>query len=408
LTEFYGKPAIWWLVKRLMESDYPVCLAIPSSHEDDPLIDATKDLKPLVFRGHDTNPLGRFFWASMEYGFDPVVRVTHDDLFVDTVLMGLILRHHEEGKLDYTYMSDVLRGTDSEVVSKDFLTRAYEYHKDRDVEYLSYAFRRQELKAKIKAVSFHSSSDIKGRISLDWPEDILTIKKLFDVCEGDMSDRNIYEKLILYPEILSMNHLPKVTVYTCAHNAEKTIERTIKSVLNQTYKDFEYILYDDGSTDNTFIQIGSCTVDRRVELMGGKNEGLGSACNRALKNAKGKYYIRVDADDELLPHALQMLVDVIKKDNNLCVIYPSYRNQHGEVFDNYSHHMGGAMVRAWMFHELKFCDGLRAWEGLEFFNRMSKRYKYQELNIPTWIYYQTETSLSKTQPDYRDFVYKVI
>lgn len=90
-----------------------------------------------------------------------------------------------------------------------------------------------------------------------------------------------------------------------AYNSEETIGETISSILSQTIKDFELIIVNDKSTDNTEKIIKSFK-DKRIKLINNKkNIGLPSNLNKAIKVAKGKYIARMDADDIMLPERLE-------------------------------------------------------------------------------------------------------
>lgn len=112
--------------------------------------------------------------------------------------------------------------------------------------------------------------------------------------------------------------MPKVSVIMGVYNTRKKeiLENAIMSILNQTLRDFEFIICDDGSTDNTmnFI-IETCQNDDRVIIL--KNEtnmGLAYTLNKCLKIAKGEYIARMDADDESILTRLEKQVEFL--DNN--------------------------------------------------------------------------------------------
>ena len=116
---------------------------------------------------------------------------------------------------------------------------------------------------------------------------------------------------------------PKVTVLTTVYNGERFIMETIKSVLNQTFEDFEYIIVDDGSTDNTANIIKSFKDKRIKYYYRGKNEGyfkLQRAINFGLKKAKGKYIARIDADDLCCPERLQIQFDFLESNQDIFLI----------------------------------------------------------------------------------------
>ena len=82
------------------------------------------------------------------------------------------------------------------------------------------------------------------------------------------------------------------------YNVEKYIENTVKSVLKQTFENFEILLINDGSTDNT-LKILKKFDDKRIKILNQENKGVSSARNLGIKNAKGKYFLFLDGDDEI-------------------------------------------------------------------------------------------------------------
>jgi len=93
-----------------------------------------------------------------------------------------------------------------------------------------------------------------------------------------------------------MNKNPSVSVIIPVYNGEKTIAETIKSVLNQTFSDFELIIINDGSTDGT-EQVVSNFSDKRIKLINIKNSGPSAARNKGIEEAKGEYVSFIDSDD---------------------------------------------------------------------------------------------------------------
>jgi glycosyltransferase involved in cell wall biosynthesis len=93
-------------------------------------------------------------------------------------------------------------------------------------------------------------------------------------------------------------------------NKEKHISRAINSVLNQTYKNFELIVVDDGSTDNSVSVINKIN-DPRIRVIRQNNEGVSSARNKGINKAKYTYVGFLDADDEWKPNFLKNIRELI-------------------------------------------------------------------------------------------------
>lgn len=91
---------------------------------------------------------------------------------------------------------------------------------------------------------------------------------------------------------------PKISVIMPAFNTEKYITEAIESILNQTFQGFEFIIIDDGSTDNTsnIIDEFSRKDERIIYLQNEKNMGVSYTCNRGIAIAKGKYIALMDSD----------------------------------------------------------------------------------------------------------------
>jgi glycosyltransferase involved in cell wall biosynthesis len=100
---------------------------------------------------------------------------------------------------------------------------------------------------------------------------------------------------------------PKVSVVMPAYNSEKFIAEAIKSILGQTFTDFEFIIVDDGSTDNTCNIVESfMKLDNRIILKKHKkNIGNYPARNWGMKNARGKYICVMDSDDIAMPERIE-------------------------------------------------------------------------------------------------------
>lgn len=104
---------------------------------------------------------------------------------------------------------------------------------------------------------------------------------------------------------------PKVTVLMAVHNGEDYLQDAIQSILSQTFRDFEFLIVDDGSTDRS-REIVQSFRDGRIRLVEtGRNIGLPAALNAGLREARGEYIARQDADDRSLPGRLEAQVALL-------------------------------------------------------------------------------------------------
>lgn len=94
-----------------------------------------------------------------------------------------------------------------------------------------------------------------------------------------------------------MNTEPKISVVMPVHNGEKYIKPSIESILDQTFKNFEFIIINDGSTDKTAEILENYKADERIKTIETNHIGLKNALNKGIKKANGKYIVRMDSDD---------------------------------------------------------------------------------------------------------------
>lgn len=136
-----------------------------------------------------------------------------------------------------------------------------------------------------------------------------------------------------------MNNGPKISIITACYNAENTIEQTIQSVLEQTYKNIEYIIIDGASTDGT-MEIVSKYLEIIDVVISVSDKGVYDAFNKGVHIASGEYVMFLNADDYLLGNGVikQLAVFINKKKDAVCVygdIYminesTGYKTKHGQ------------------------------------------------------------------------------
>ncbi|TCK66837.1 glycosyltransferase involved in cell wall biosynthesis [Winogradskyella wandonensis] len=104
---------------------------------------------------------------------------------------------------------------------------------------------------------------------------------------------------------------PFFSVVIPLYNKEKYIKKTLETVINQTFEDFEVIVVNDGSTDNSVAEVKKID-DYRITIFNQENQGLSHTRNNAISYAKANYIAMIDADDYWEPNHLQTLYDLIK------------------------------------------------------------------------------------------------
>ncbi len=204
---------------------------------------------------------------------------------------------------------------------------------------------------------------------------------------------------------------PKVTVYITAYNYGKYIEEAVQSVLNQTYDDWELIIIDDGSQDNTKEILKKYHGNDRIEIIFQDNRGLTYTNNVALKKSQGEYIIRLDADDYLDENALLVMANVLDNDDDLSLVYPDYYevDEEGEILNIFRRkkigtevklldlpaHGACTMIRKSSLIEIGgYNEKLTRQDGYDFWLRFIDKYKPSNVNLPLFYYRKHGASLT--------------
>lgn len=135
-----------------------------------------------------------------------------------------------------------------------------------------------------------------------------------------------------------MNKQPFFSIIIPAYNANAFLSSTLESILSQEYPNFEILLINDGSTDNT-EEIGThyASLDKRISLISKNNEGVSIARNKGLDMAQGEYILFIDADDILYPNALSTLYNslISVKTDYLRYEYQTIDEKGNSLYPNY-------------------------------------------------------------------------
>jgi|SaaInl8_150m_RNA_FD_contig_111_5258_length_15109_multi_10_in_0_out_0_16 alpha-1,3-rhamnosyltransferase len=148
--------------------------------------------------------------------------------------------------------------------------------------------------------------------------------------------------------------LPLVTVCIPVYNHEKYVEEAIKSILNQTYKNIELIVIDDGSKDNSLKVIQKLLEKNDFIFIHRENKGLSATLNEGIKLSKGKYFCGCASDDIYIHYKLEKQV-IFMEEN------PKYGMCYGKIieFDNNNYKIKREIINAksgWIFEELFMFD----------------------------------------------------
>lgn len=112
-----------------------------------------------------------------------------------------------------------------------------------------------------------------------------------------------------------------ISVLMSVYNGERWLRESIESILNQTFKNFEFIIVNDGSTDSSPLIINQyATQDKRIKIINKPNTGLADSLNQGINSASGEWIARIDADDLFVPNRLEIQYKLAKSDPDLVLI----------------------------------------------------------------------------------------
>jgi len=216
--------------------------------------------------------------------------------------------------------------------------------------------------------------------------------------------------------------MPKISVITPFFNRAETLEKAINSVLSQSFKDFEYILVNDGSSDNS-IQVVRSFSDPRIRLLGHeKNKGVAYSRNVGIKASSSEFISFLDSDDELMSDFLERSTLKLEKssekvgfvwtgkyyvNSSKVSVAPGWipeRNANS-LFDSFLRQLqvgigGGVTIKRFVFNEVGlFDERMEAAEDTDFFLRAAKKFDAEIINEP--LIKINKTSNSRLSSSYK-------
>lgn len=406
-----GVPALHHILNRLSATGIKVVVAVPDAER---MIfgEALRDYPDVdLFTGRGDSPLHRMAAVARKYNPDWVVRVTHDDILIDAQTVLQLLDCCEEVGADYGITPSIADGAGVEVISAANLLRAAD-KRSEPTEFISY-FVRGEFAGNPKVARFKPREAVARpyRLTMDYPEDALLLEAVLRAVGPNATLDAVCAHLDRNPHLLNVNRIPDLSIYTCALNAAKWAGFAAASVLGLGLPRLEYVFVDDASTDDTLDRVLTFAHDKRMKIVVNEtNLGLASSSNIALNHCRGRAVMRLDADD-LLTGAFESDISIMlaRLRQGAQVVYPAYYeiNEDGAITGapcdpRLYHHAGGAIFDKKFLDELRFRDGIRHWDGLDLYERMSAlNLKLAYWDVPTWMYRQHTNSMSKTDLEAR-------
>ncbi len=212
---------------------------------------------------------------------------------------------------------------------------------------------------------------------------------------------------------------PLVTVLMPAFNSERFLRQSIESILSQTYKNFEFIIINDGSTDNSAAILRQYK-DKRIRFINRKvNLGLDANLNYGFKIAKGKYIARMDSDDISLPTRLEKQVAFLEKNPLYGLLGTQYANisETGEIIEISGQLLSDQEIKfaissmntfchpTVMFrtsvirkHGMQYDHAFYPYEDYELWTRIVKKTKVANLDEVLLFYRLNSTGMSLSDP----------
>jgi spore coat polysaccharide biosynthesis protein SpsF (cytidylyltransferase family) len=411
-----GVPAIEHILSRLQGCGLPVILAVPTGCTDyDSLIDkyrgANRTLQLSIYYGNPASPLHRMADCIEDTAIEWVIRITHDDILIDRETMLELYRACAvQPDCGYGVTPRIVDGAGVEVIHRANLLQAAK-NRVETTEFISY-FVKESPRREIKVIEPRESICRPYRLTMDYYDDWIVLDTVLTHLGPFATLDSVCHYLDTHPHVTAWNKQPLLTFYTCVRNGDRFIRQAMQSVLNNQGIDFEYIVVDDGSDDSTAIIVSEFSSDRRVRFFKNYHSiGLASSSNIAIDKARGKYIMRVDADDMLLPDAASKMIQKIESDG-AGAVYSAYHETgidsqivFNRIDPRFVHHAGCALFDHKMINEIRFTEGLRHFDGADLHKRMQARnMPISYIDQPLWLYRRHDKNISDSDRLERDRV----
>lgn len=223
--------------------------------------------------------------------------------------------------------------------------------------------------------------------------------------------------------------MPAISVVMSAYNAEKYLQESVESILNQSFADFEFLITDDCSTDNTLIMLKEyASKDSRIKLMSNsENIGLTKSLNRMIDVSRGDFIARFDADDVSCEQRFQKQIEYMRKHPEIGVCATNVEKLNGSIkkkntrnffeheeikaallFNNVIPHTA-VMIRSKLFkeHGFRYNEEYKIIQDYELWQRLVKYTRFHILKDVLAMFRILDSGVSgqsSKKPNYRERV----
>ena len=209
---------------------------------------------------------------------------------------------------------------------------------------------------------------------------------------------------------------PLVTVYITNYNYGDYVQQAIESVLGQSFQDIELIIIDDGSTDGSSDIISRYEDVSKIICIHQENRGLVHSSNIALRLSRGKYIMRLDADDYLVPQALEVLVSEMERDSETALVFPDYYlidregsvtgqiHRHNfqtdvDLLDQPAHGACTLIRKSILISVGGYDQSFFIQDGYDLWLNIIDKYPIRNVNLPLFYYRQHDNSITSNEKE---------
>lgn len=407
----HGKTCLDLILDQVRSMGLPVVVATSTRPEDDPIAwhisSNTKylDMKLYLHRGSYDNIAQRLYEATS--GYDYIVRVTGDDVFVDPVVLGTTLSAAIMNGYDYTYQPNMVRGFDCEVFRRDAIFKVMVKYAGEKIEHLEHYLKTPGFK--VGKVMVPHLMDDRVSLTIDTEQDLWVAKQAYEAGPEEPNSEQLM-RYVAESGIYKYNQKPKITVYMVYKDYDiRWLESSLSAVGRQGL-DFEFIFVDYSTSDicaglakRTLFDHNWVFMKKHKYFRKPEITNFIDAISFAISQASGKYVIRADADDIMYPGCVQGLYDCANQFDAGIVIpdyatgdpdsrHPSLANGAGQ---NLTCH---AIIEKKKYDFIKYIDGQEFRDGVSLIETFKKYdFPIRYLHVPLFWHREHDNSLTADQ-----------